>query len=289
MVFVPSGGEFRVNAQTGGDQMAPAITAVTDGGFVVVWDDASGTLGDSDGRSIKAQRYDALANPVGGEFLVNTQTVGNQFQQRVTGLTDGRFVVTWTDFSGVSDGNLHVQAQTFSATGTRIGSEFLVNTETASSQVLFDIAALTNGGFVITWDHDGRAKAQVYDASGARVGGEIVADAAPGHSSTPRVAGLPTGGFVVTWTFDNSTILDCHGRQHQVAALWRERRKNRNGNHRRGRSGRYVESRYRASVRWEFRGHLDRSEQHVGGYPGTDLPSRRQRDRIGNSRQHDYD
>jgi hypothetical protein len=209
VAFVPSGGEFRVNSQTSGDQLTPAIGALSDGGFVVVWDDASDTLGDSDGRSIKAQRYDALANAVGGEFLVNTQTAGNQFQQRVTGLTDGRFVITWADFSGIGDGSFSsVQAQIFSATGTRIGTEFLVNTETVSSQFAFDVAALTNGGFVITWDHDGRAKAQVYDANGARVGGEIVADAAPGHSSTPRAAGLPTGGFVVTWTFDNSTILD---------------------------------------------------------------------------------
>ena len=206
MAFVPSGSEFRINSQTSGDQLVPAIAALTNGGFVAVWDDASSTLGDSDGRSVKAQLYDPLANPVGGEFLVNTQTVGNQVQPHVTGLSDGRFVVTWTDASGVSDGSFSsVQALIFSATGTRIGTEFLVNTETVSSQSASDIAALTNGGFVVTWDHNGTAKAQVYDTNGVRVGGEITVDPAAGNGSAPRVTGLDGGRFVVAWSDDNGT------------------------------------------------------------------------------------
>jgi hypothetical protein len=54
MVFVPSGNELRVNSQTGGDQFASDVAALSNGGFVVVWDDRSGTLGDASGDSIKA-------------------------------------------------------------------------------------------------------------------------------------------------------------------------------------------------------------------------------------------
>src|SRR5687767_955207 len=136
MAFVASRGEFRVNSQTGGDQLRPEVATLANGGFIVVWDDASSTFGDSSGRSIKAQLYDASgAAVVGGEFLVNTQTTGDQVGPKVTGLSDGRFVVTWTDASGVSDGSLSsVQAQIFGAAGFRIGTEFVVNSQTGSSQ-----------------------------------------------------------------------------------------------------------------------------------------------------------
>jgi hypothetical protein len=207
VAFVPSGGEFRVNSQTGGDQATPAIAALASGGFLVVWDDASGTLGDSDGRSIKAQFYDSSLTPVGGEFLVNAQTTGNQARPRVATLSDGRFVVTWTDGSGVSDGSFSgVVAQIFDPSGGKVGPEFVVNTVTNSTQAVMEIAALTNGGFVVNWeDIGGKVKTQVYDASGTRVGGEILADTVTGIGPAPDVAGLPGGNFVVTWADDNGS------------------------------------------------------------------------------------
>src|SRR6188474_1439825 len=105
VTYVQRGSEFRVNSQTSGDQLRPEVAALANGGFVVVWNDASGTLGDNSGRGVKAQLYDASGAAVGGEFLVNTQTTGDQDDPSVTGLPDGRFVVTWTDRSGIGDGS----------------------------------------------------------------------------------------------------------------------------------------------------------------------------------------
>jgi NAD(P)H-dependent flavin oxidoreductase YrpB (nitropropane dioxygenase family) len=99
--------------------------------------DQSGTLGDSDGTSIKAQIFDAAGAKVGSEFLVNTEAASYQFKPVIARLADGGFVVSWEDngsMLGDSDyGN--IKAQVFGATGAKIGSEFLVNTETVSSQL----------------------------------------------------------------------------------------------------------------------------------------------------------
>jgi hypothetical protein len=68
---------------------------------------------------------------VGTEFLVNTQTDSSQFSPKVTSLSNGGFVVSWSDFSltlGDADSG-SVKAQLFTATGAKIGTEFLVNTE----------------------------------------------------------------------------------------------------------------------------------------------------------------
>ena len=37
MSFVPQCGGFRINAQTGGDEFAPDVAALSNGGFVFVW------------------------------------------------------------------------------------------------------------------------------------------------------------------------------------------------------------------------------------------------------------
>jgi hypothetical protein len=69
---------------------------------------------------------------VGSEFKVNTHTENYQAQTSVSGLGGGGFVVTW---ESVQDGSFQgVYGQRYSAAGARVGSEFRVNTYTASYQ-----------------------------------------------------------------------------------------------------------------------------------------------------------
>ncbi|OYU33411.1 hypothetical protein [Novosphingobium sp. PASSN1] len=89
----------------------------------------------------------------------------------------------------------------------KVGSELLVNSQTASFQDLPSITGLAGGGFVATWvDYSapsglGVAKAQIYNAAGVKVGGEFaLASGASTDQSFPTVASLANGGFVVTWT-----------------------------------------------------------------------------------------
>ncbi len=94
-----NGKEARVNTVTSGDQTNAAIAALAMGGFIVVWDSVSATSG----HDIKGQLYDANGKAVGGEFLINDSASqlfsGDQTDPDVVGLSDGRFVVTWTDNS----------------------------------------------------------------------------------------------------------------------------------------------------------------------------------------------
>src|SRR5437762_13872922 len=94
---------------------------------------------------------------IGQEILVNTATPGDQSEPQITALSNGGFVVTWRDFSqgvggasGDTDGYA-VKAQVFAPGGTPVGAEILVNSATANDQREPQIAALANGGFVVTW------------------------------------------------------------------------------------------------------------------------------------------
>lgn len=223
-LFNESGGrlgtEFLVNTQTANAQTTPTITGLASGGFVVSWQDSSGTLGDNDGQSVKAQIFDAAGIRVGGEFLVNSQTQGEQSSPTTTSLTNGGFLVSWMDRSGTlgDASGYSIKAQIFDAEGARIGTEFLINTAIAGDQLYPVIASLEGGGFVASWQDAGGTlgdasgtsiKAQSFDALGAKVGSEYrVNTETAGDQSNPSIAGIADGGFVVSWRDASRTLGD---------------------------------------------------------------------------------
>jgi len=203
------GTEILVNTNTAGDQSEPTVTALADGRFVVTWSDLSGTLGDGSLSAIHAQVFNADGSRAGAELLVNTTTLDRQFQPAATGLDGGRFVVTWSDLSKGSV-DYDVRAQIFNPDGTRSGGEFVVNTQTANSQVGPAITALAGGRFVATWTtHAGNdVHAQVFNADGTRSGTEFLANSTiTGGQQEPTICTLSDGRFVIAWRHE-VTLLD---------------------------------------------------------------------------------
>ncbi len=205
--FKRQGSEFRVNTTTAGNQTDAAMTALSSGGFVMTWTDAS----DGSGSGVRAQIYDAAGIAQGSEFLVNLTTLNNQSRSTVTNLTSGNFVVSWTDESltGGDASGPSIKAQLFTSAGVRIGGEFLVNTTTTGTQTDASIVALSGGGFIASWadssatagDTTGTAiRAQIFDAGGLKVGAQFLVNTQTvADQVTPSISALATGGFVVTW------------------------------------------------------------------------------------------
>ncbi|MGE3420367.1 MAG: hypothetical protein AB7I42_30315 [Bradyrhizobium sp.] len=193
----PQGEVFTIDGAIGGQE---TVFDLVSGGFVVSWWDQSSA---ADSHNIRAQIFDAAGVKVGGEILVNSATEGVQNSPAGVALGSGDFVIVWTDQQGgADDPDLSIKGQIIDATGNPIGDNFLINTITESVQAQPDIAALPNGGFVVTWQsYDGtyRAKAQVFDAAGNKIGSEVLAST-PGEDVTScSVTALPWGGFLVAW------------------------------------------------------------------------------------------
>lgn len=91
---VPLGDAFLVNTTTGDVQHAPEVTALMDGGFVVVWDDNGAS-------QIKGQRFDKTGAPVGDEFVAGSNLA--EADPVVAALSDGRFVTGFTELVGDDD------------------------------------------------------------------------------------------------------------------------------------------------------------------------------------------
>jgi hypothetical protein len=217
------GTEFLVNSQIAGDQSNPVVTALANGGFVVSWKDLGGTLGDANGSSIKAQVFSAAGVKLGEELRVNTEVLDDQLNPVITSLSSGGFVVSWTDNSGTlgDASGSSIKAQIFSSGGTRLGAEFLVNSQTSGDQLAPTIAALSGGKFVVAWrDQSGTLgdaagssiKAQIYTDAGVKVGGEFIVNSQVfGDQSSPSITALAGGGFAISWADASGTLGDASG------------------------------------------------------------------------------
>jgi hypothetical protein len=196
------GSEFRVNTHTTSDQTAPAIASVPGGGFVVVWES---TAQDGSGTGIFAQRYAPEGTPQGAEFQINSYTDGVQYFPSVAVLAGGGFVVAWASDGqdGSGDG---IYARRYDSAGVAAHGEFKVNSYTTAEQSDAAIAALADGGFVVTWgslDQDGSdygIYAQRYDAAGVAVGVEFRANSFTSNTqNSPSVVAFADGGFLIAW------------------------------------------------------------------------------------------
>ncbi|MBF2001877.1 MAG: hypothetical protein IGS38_14265 [Synechococcales cyanobacterium M58_A2018_015] len=204
----PTGGEFRVNTTTTGDQNNPAVAAST-GSFVVVW---TSNTQDGSGRGIYAQRYNASGAPLGAEFRANQVTEDEQTNPDVAMDASGNFVVVF-ESRGLSPNTIGqdasetgIFAQRFNSAGAPVGLQFRVNSITENAQTAPTIAMNNRGQFVVVWtsagqDGDGLGVfAQRYDALGNPVGIELqVNTQTTGDQLHPSVAMDNAGNFVVAW------------------------------------------------------------------------------------------
>ena len=182
-----------------------ALTALTDGGFLVTW--TSWYHEEENQMSVHyGQRYAATGEPVGTDFRFNTYGINTQGQHAITVLSDGGFVVTW-DFYHQDIGKTDIYGQCYAATGEPVGVEFQINTYTDDAQGAPVLTALADGGFVVTWmsqHQDGYYGwgifGQRYSGDGEPVGEEFQVNTYANHGQeSPAITALADGGFVVTW------------------------------------------------------------------------------------------
>lgn len=204
-VGVADGTEFHINSYVTSDQENPIVTALADGGFVVVW---TSNGQDTGGLGIYGQRYTSAGVASGLEFQINFTVSSDQENPSVSGLTGGGFVVTWTS-NGQDGSGAGVYGQQYDASGAEVGSEFLVNSHITASQSDSTVSGLADGGYIVVWQSNIQdtnsygVYGQRYDANGDTVGDETLINTyIISEQRNPTVTVLKNGGFVVAWESD---------------------------------------------------------------------------------------
>ncbi|HRK19035.1 MAG TPA: hypothetical protein PK970_08775 [Hyphomicrobiaceae bacterium] len=192
--------EFRINDTTALDQTYAAATALDDGGFVVTW---SSNGQDGSGYGIFTRRYDSAGTP-GPETQVNVYTTSRQDYSSVKALADGGYLVTWSSL-GQDGSGYGIYGRRYDQSGAP-GGEFKISQTTALDQVSSSIAALADGGYVVSWSSNGQdgsghgVFARRYDAAGVASDEFQINTYTPLNQWFATTTALVDGGFLVTWS-----------------------------------------------------------------------------------------
>jgi len=161
----------------------------------------------TDGGSI----YGQIINPATGaiinaQFLVASQTAGDFRGLDVTALTSDFYLITYAD-RDAGDDELHYRLYN-PATNT-MGSQNTVANNFADIDNP-SVAALDNGGWVLTWQVDGSGgantgvRAAVYSGLGFNTVSEFSpATTLAGNQTSPEVVALDDNQFVIAWVDRN--------------------------------------------------------------------------------------
>jgi hypothetical protein len=149
---VKDGGEFHISfGLTANQQKASSVEALEGGGFAVTYGSAHNASNDYD---VFIQLYDAAGAPDGGAIRVNQHVSGRQHGPDIVQLGDDDLLITW-ESEGQDGSDRGIYARRYDPVSDQFkGDEFQVHETTAGQQELPIIAALDDGGFVITWRSD---------------------------------------------------------------------------------------------------------------------------------------
>ncbi|MFZ9166282.1 MAG: hypothetical protein ACO22N_09515, partial [Ilumatobacteraceae bacterium] len=196
--------------------IAPVITALSSGGYVVSW---SGY--DGNDNTIYVQKFNADGTTsTGRQTITETGSTSDEEAPRVAEVgAVGEFVVVYQGEDWVSNGprDYSIYVQRFTAAGAKQGSAIKLegDNQAASGTTADDddvtpqVTALgTTGEFVVTWA--GEASDGIHDIYVTKFNADgsqqprvkLSSDAAAGlNDAQPQVAAVGTAGeFVVTWS-----------------------------------------------------------------------------------------
>ncbi len=236
---------FRVNVLGVGDQENPRVALLQNGGAAFVWQGGKQGAQHIYARFLTASNTFLSTN----DILVNTFTKDFQNNPALAVLTNGNVVVVWSSFDQVgSNSLLDVYGQILSPSGVTVGTNFLVNQFTNYNQRTPAVAALPNGGFVVSWVSEQERLlapdlgsntvyssasgitqpsvdiyARLFGASGSASSGEFLVDTDANPCANPALAVASDGSFLVAWSekdlSNHTNSWDIHARPFSSAAV----------------------------------------------------------------------
>ncbi len=217
------GAEFLVNTPRNLGQFDAQVTALSNGRFAVTYVDLSVGATGLDPADVRVQVFKVDGTKSGPEFIAPFASGTSQSDPVIAGLSQGRYVVAWLDYTQSTTQINSIRAQTFNADGTKFGAEHQINTDPGGFVSAARVTGLTDGDFVVSWNSQSASptgvpiysvNAQLYHANGVAVGSEYVGNtvAAFGAGQVgPDVTDLAGGGYVISWTdiVNNDNNISC--------------------------------------------------------------------------------
>lgn len=205
-------------SHTRGDSLGLDGVAIGDGKYAVIWQSA-GTSELIDNLlkakiSLELAIVDSKTGKVDMAPLeIDTPDDKHAVAPKIVQLASGEVIVTWVQMNKDDGGDVWMQR--FSYAGGKLvplNDAEQINADAGGTQGLlpdtlkgaYDLIALENGGYVVSWlstGEDGSQQiiAQTYDVAGNKTSEEIHINT-NNEDGIPSVTPLDDGGFVISWT-----------------------------------------------------------------------------------------
>ncbi len=125
----------------------PKVASMTDGKFIITWEDDA----DGDGSfDIAARGFKADGSESIKQFVVNTNTKGQQRTPAIDINEDGMFYIAWSDYAD-SKTNGRIRARAFDKTGKQTMADKYVSSTTTDNAVKPDVCVTGSGKAHFSW------------------------------------------------------------------------------------------------------------------------------------------
>ncbi len=188
------GNDIKLGAAANAWGASPSLAALSNGGFVAVWQGADTVAGGA-GAGLWAQLRDAAGNASGAAFALTPNGDATiEGAPAVAALSGGRFVVAYSVADGAAT---RIAYRVVEANGSA-GAEHVLDGGANGDAAMPSVATLADGSFAVGWRSGGAVHVQQAVADGSALGGQQVY-AALSSAFSPSLAALKTGGYVVSW------------------------------------------------------------------------------------------
>ncbi len=194
----------------------PALDALPEGGYVLVWELAQSNK-ESD---VEALIVDSEGVAIGPRVEINSLRPGFQGCADVAASTSGEILVVWLSEGslGSDQSSTSIQGRLLAADGSPLSGEFQINTVTEGLQACPHVAADPFGGFLAVWASETSADSDAEGDSiqGRRIGrrGRLLGQdfqinsITKSHQRRPVLAIDPIGLTWVAWVSAHPSLLD---------------------------------------------------------------------------------
>lgn len=212
----PTGGEFLIGSPAdGSSSVESSVTTLENGNFAVAWW--------QNGLN-RIQIFDPSGTAVGPQIAVPSNYGGSNpvVGPELIALADGGFAISWIANAGSqSDGSgTGIYVQAFDAAGQPAMAPTLVNAQTNGDQLLPALAALPDGGFMVSWTDlngagadDDQVMARIFapQAEGMVVNGTAASDMLAGGSGNDMIDGGAGTDTMIGGAGDDIYVVDSAG------------------------------------------------------------------------------
>jgi hypothetical protein len=199
---MPLNNAFAINPTSSANQLTPAVTSTSNGGFFVAWTVPGQKI--TQPSRLYGQFFSQSGEPLHNAFPVVAQGTDYQSQPACNQLGNDRILIAWQG-SQQSDTNSQIYAQLIDMQGNILRAAFPVSYSTQNSQEAAAIVNLSSGNCLISWittmpnTTTISLTALILDTNGNTVGNEINIQAFDNDVPVlPSINSLDNGDLVLT-------------------------------------------------------------------------------------------